>query len=61
MKAIIQIQLHTSDYRGDHETDVVEAIDCPEGTTVERLAEILAAHSKFDYLTVRIAIPAVKP
>lgn len=40
-EAKFSILLHTSDYRGDHSTDIAMAFNVRPGETVEQLAERL--------------------
>lgn len=44
----ISVQLHTTDYRGDHSADVCQIHEVREGETVDELAARLLTRSEYN-------------
>lgn len=61
MSQHISVLLHTSEFRGDHAADVVEAHELNPGETVQELVERLLPHEgyKHDYLALRRVTPSI--
>lgn len=55
----VTIELHTNEYRGDHDADVVIAYAVREGETVQELAQRLIADpvSATSYIVIRRVEP----
>lgn len=51
MKAVVSIELHTTEYRGDHSVEVIEPQAANDETKLTDLVAMIP--NRYDYLVIR--------